>query len=107
MAKSSSKANETVLPVPILSDKDRTNRMIANAYNLAEQRIEDGTASSQLLLYFLKLGDESREAELEKLRCENQLLQEKIETIRQSRANETAYTDVIKAMRMYSGNDGV
>lgn len=101
------KVKETVLPVPILSDKDRTNRMIANAYSLAEQRIEDGTASSQLLLYFLKLGDESREAELEKLRCENQLLQEKIESIRQSRTNEAAYADVLRAMRTYSGKDGV
>lgn len=101
--KSDSTVVESGYETPILSDKDRLNQITASAYNLAEQKILDGTAPSQLILYFLKLGDESREEELKKLRTENELLNEKIETLRQSRRNEAAYADVIRAMREYNG----
>lgn len=101
--KSDNSVVESGYETPILSDKDRLNQITASAYNLAEQKILDGTAPSQLILYFLKLGDESREEELKKLRTENELLNEKIETLRQSRRNEAAYADVIRAMREYNG----
>lgn len=98
-----SKPEESSYPTAILSDKNRLNQITASAYNLAEQKILDGTAPSQLILYFLKLGDESREEELKKLRRENELLNEKIESLRQTRRNEAAYAEVIKSMREYNG----
>ena len=55
---------------PTLSPEALENRQIFLANRLAEQKLLDGTASSQLIVHFLKLGTTKNQLEIEKLRAE-------------------------------------
>ena len=78
--------------------------MISLAVDLAEQQLRDGTASSQVITHYLKLGTRKEELEREKLIQENKLLQAKTENLEASKRIEELYTDAIKAMRNYGGH---
>lgn len=82
----------------------RENQMISYAMDLAEQQILDGTASSQVITHFLKLGTEKERLEREKLKQENELLKAKAHVLESSEEMKIMYEEAIKAMRTYSGN---
>ena len=89
---------------PALSPEARENQLIALAVDLVEQRLIDGTASSQETTHFLKLGSMKNQLEMEKLREENKLLKAKTESIQSAKRVEELYAEAINAMRRYSGN---
>ena len=89
---------------PALSPEARENQLISLAVDLVEQRLLDGTASSQETTHFLKLGSMKNQLEMEKLREENKLLQAKTESIQSAKRVEELYAEAINAMRRYSGN---
>ena len=57
---------------PATTIEGRENQLISLAIDRAEQQIRDGTASSQVLVHYLKLGS-TRE------RMEKQLMEQKLE----------------------------
>ena len=89
---------------PALSPEARENQLISLAVDLVEQRLLDGTASSQETTHFLKLGSMKHRLEMEKLQEENKLLQAKTEALQSAKRVEELYTEAISAMRRYSGN---
>ena len=89
---------------PALSPEARENQLIALAVDLVEQRLLDGSASSQETTHFLKLGSMKNHLEMEKLREENKLLKAKTESIQSAKRVEELYAEAINAMRRYSGN---
>lgn len=89
---------------PALSPEARENQMISLAVDLAEQQLRDGTASSQVITHFLKLGTTRAELEKEKLKRENELLSAKKESLQSMKRTEELMAEAIKAMRNYSGN---
>ena len=89
---------------PALSPESRENQLISLAVDLVEQRLLDGSASSQETTHFLKLGSMKNQLEMEKLREENKLLQAKTESIQSAKRVEELYAEAINAMRRYSGN---
>ena len=89
---------------PALSPESRENQLISLAVDLVEQRLLDGTASSQETTHFLKLGSMKNQLEMEKLREENKLLKAKTESIQSAKRVEELYAEAINAMRRYSGN---
>ena len=89
---------------PALSPEARENQLIALAVDLVEQRLLDGSASSQETTHFLKLGSMKNQLEMEKLREENKLLKAKTESIQSAKRVEELYAEAINAMRRYSGN---
>ena len=89
---------------PALTPEARENQLIALAVDLVEQRLLDGSASSQETTHFLKLGSMKNQLEMEKLREENKLLQAKTEYIQSAKRVEELYAEAINAMRRYSGN---
>lgn len=91
---------------PALTPEARENQLIALAVDLVEQRLLDGTASSQETTHFLKLGSMKNRLEMEKLKEENKLLQAKTESIQSAKKVEELYAEAINAMRRYSGNGG-
>jgi cell division protein FtsB len=77
--------------------------MIALAVNAAEEQLMNGTASSQVITHYLKLGSTKTRLENEKLQAENDLLKAKIEALNSQKRTEELYAEALKAMRDYSG----
>lgn len=89
---------------PALTPEARENQMVARAMDLAEQQLLDGTASSQVITHFLKLGSMREKLEREKLKKENEMLKAKTEVLESSKRVEELYADALNAMKKYSGN---
>ena len=88
---------------PGITPEARENQLISDAMDLAEQQIRDGTASSQIITHFLKLGTTKMELEKEKLRNETELMRARREAIESTQHSEELYENAINAMRRYSG----
>lgn len=91
---------------PALSPEARENQLISLASDLAEKQLLEGTASSQVITHFLKLGTQAKQLELEKLRNENSLLAAKTEALQSAKRTEELIADALDAMKMYSGQGG-
>lgn len=102
-AKPTSAKTESRKIRPALTPEARENQMIALAVDLVEQRLLDGTASSQETTHFLKLGSMKNRLEMEKLQEENRLLKARTEALQSAKRVEELYSEAIKAMRRYSG----
>ena len=74
------------------------------AVALAEKQIREGTASSQVITHFLKLGTEKAKLERDLLEKQRELITAKTEAIRAQEKNAELYAQAIKAMQIYSGN---
>ena len=88
---------------PALTPEARENQLIALAIDLVEQRLIDGTASSQETTHFLKLASSKAKSEKERLELENELTKAKTKSIQQADRIVALYTEAIAAMRRYGG----
>lgn len=88
---------------PASTPEARENQLIAMAYDLAEERMRNGTATSQEITHFLKLGSEKSRLESQKLHKEVELLKAKTEVLESGKVAEELYSKAIDAMRKYSG----
>ena len=90
---------------PATTPEARENQLVSLAYDVAEKEMRAGTASSQIVSHFLKLGSTREELEKERLRNENLLMQAKIEALQSAARVEELYADAIAAMRNYAGGE--
>jgi hypothetical protein len=90
---------------PATTIEGRENQMIDKAISLAERQLEDGSASSQVITHFLKLGSVREQLEREKLAAEITLNQAKIDNMASAARVEALYGEAITAMRTYSGQE--
>lgn len=90
---------------PALTPEARENQLIAEAIDLAEKQITEGTASSAVICHYLKLGSTKAKLENEKLQEENKLLRAKTEALESQKNVEQLYKDAIAAMSEYRGVD--
>lgn len=107
MAKKIKLNNDTekrIVTRPALTPEARENQLISYAMDLVEQRLLNGTASSQETTHFLKLGSIKHREELERIRLENDLIKAKTKNINSMETSEQLYKDAIAAFQMYSGN---
>lgn len=81
--------------------KARENQLISLAVDCAEKQLREGTASSQLITHYLKLGSSKNELEVEALKEEIKLLKAKTSHIETMKECEERYSEVIKAMSSY------
>ena len=89
---------------PATTPEARENEMISLATDLAEEQIREGSASSQVISHFLKLGSTRERLEQERLQHENELTRVKIEQIESQKRVEELYMEALTAMRSYSGD---
>ena len=89
---------------PALTPEARENQLISLAYDLAEKHLREGTATSQEITWFLKLGSTREKLEQERLAHENELTEAKKESLKAQETKEQIYKDAINAMKAYSGN---
>lgn len=90
---------------PALTPEARENQMIFLATELAEQQLRDGTASSQVITHFLKLGSSKEKLEHDILKEQKKLITAKTEALESSKRIEELYANAITAMREYGGHD--
>lgn len=88
---------------PATTTEARENQLISLAVDLAEQQLRDGTASSQVITHYLKLGSTKERLEKEKLAEENKLLKAKTENLKSQQRTEELYAKALMAMQDYSG----
>lgn len=87
---------------PALTPDQRENELIGLAVDLAEQQLRAGTASSQVIAHYLKLGSSRERLEKERLISENRMLRAKAEALDSQRRTEELYAEAIRAMRDYA-----
>ena len=87
---------------PAITPEGREDQMIAYAVDLAEEQLRNGTASSQVITHYLKLGSMREKYEKEKLLQEIKLLTAKTEAIKSEKERDILYAQAIEAMRRYS-----
>ena len=92
---------------PALTPEGRENQLIALAMDLAEQRLRDGTATSQEVTHFLRLGSPRNRLEEEKLKKEIELLEAKKSDLESREKVEELYSEAMKAFGIYSGQTNV
>lgn len=103
--KSPNTSNQNQRPMrPALTPEARENQLIALAIDLVEQRLIDGTASSQETTHFLKLASRKAKLEQERLALENELIKAKTKNLYDQADLKVLYEDAIAAMRRYSGH---
>lgn len=88
---------------PGLTPEAREKQLISLAVDLAERQLEEGTASSQVITHYLKLGSTREKLERERLEEENKLLRAKTKALANAEEIKALYEDALKAMRNYAG----
>lgn len=102
--KSENASGSAKLMRPATTPEARENQLISLAVDLAEKQLREGTASSQVITHYLKLGSTREKLERERLVEENRLLRAKTKAIDSTEEMKVLYKDAIKAFRTYSGH---
>lgn len=91
---------------PASTPEARENQLISLAVDLAEKQLLEGTASSQVISHFLKLGSTKENIEKEMLLEQKKLIEAKTQTLQSAQRIEELYANALNAMRNYSGQGG-
>lgn len=88
---------------PARTPEAREDELASAAYDLAEEQIRNGTASSQVVTHFLKAGSRRERMEQMRMTHEIELMQVKKEQLEGQKRVEELYVSALEAMRSYSG----
>jgi hypothetical protein len=91
---------------PATTPEARENQLISLAVDLAEKQLSEGTASSQVIAHFLKLGSTKERIEKEILESQKELIVAKTEAMKSAKRVEELYSNALNAMKSYSGKSG-
>jgi hypothetical protein len=90
---------------PARTPEARELELSSAAYDLAEEQIRSGTASSQVITHFLKAGSMRERLEQQRMEHEIELMDVKREQLEGQKRVEELYVSALEAMRSYSGHD--
>ena len=90
---------------PALTPEARENQLISLAVDLAEKQLREGTASSQVITHYLKLGSTKEKLEKEILEKQKELIEAKTQSLQSAKRIEELYENALEAMRRYSGRN--
>lgn len=97
-------ASKKKLP-PASSPQIREHQLVSMAMDLAEKQILDGTASSQVITHFLKLGSSREYVEQAIAEEKKKLLEAQVGQIESEEKTAAMYEQALAAMKEYSGNE--
>ena len=86
---------------PVRSDEARESRLISLAVDVAEKQLEEGTASSQIIVHYLKLATTREKIEKEILERQKDLIEAKTDSLRANQQLSELFTQAIEAMKNY------
>ncbi len=87
------------------SPEEREAQLISLAMDRVEERMMNGTASSQEYVHFLRAASTKERYETEKVALELELVKAKTENLRLQQKNEELYANALKAFKRYTGAD--
>lgn len=90
---------------PALTPEARENQLISLAYDLVEERLRNGTATSQETTHFLKLGSAKERIEREILEKQKELISAKTEAIQSAKRIEELYAEAVRVLGTYQGRE--
>ncbi len=90
---------------PALSPEARENQLVSLAVDLAEEQLRNGTATSQVITHYLKLGSSREKLEKEKIALENELVKAKTEAVASTKDIKEMYEAAMASFRKYSGQE--
>lgn len=90
---------------PAISKEAREGQMIALAEKLAEKQLREGTASSQVITHYLKLGTERERKEIELMEMEKHVKAAKVESITAMTEIRKMFGEAMNAFKIYRGGD--
>lgn len=90
---------------PAMSPEARENQLVSLAVDLAEKQLIAGTASSQVITHYLKIGSIKEKKELELLEEQKKLMEAKTKSLQSGQKIEELYSNALKAMRDYTGQN--
>jgi len=88
---------------PARTPEEQESILISKSLKLIEKQIDDGSASSQVLSLYAKLGSSRERLEQERLRRENKVLEQKVKTMEAAVDIKNLMADAIDAFKGYSG----
>lgn len=103
MARASSSNNGHQRRSPARTPEAREDELASAAYDLAEDQIRSGTASSQVITHFLKAGSRRERMEQMRMEYEMELMQVKKQQLEGQQRVEELFVHAIEAMRSYQG----
>lgn len=90
---------------PARSPEALESTMISLAMDQAREQLENRTASSQVLIHFLKLGASIAEYEKEKIKADVELAKAKVSNLESQKNSEELLQRALRAFSTYSGGD--
>lgn len=88
---------------PATSPQQREMQIIDGAYDLAEEQIRGGTASSQVITHFLKAGSMRERLEQQRMEHEIELMEAKKAHMESQKRVEALFGEALSAFRGYAG----
>lgn len=104
MKRKGEKLNVSDRPAPKTPEEEK-QYMIWLATKRAEQQLIDGTASSQVIVHYLKMGSPREQLEEDILKRQKNLIEAKTESLHSTKEMTELYNNAIKAMQRYQGVD--
>lgn len=83
--------------------KAREEQLSALAVDLAEKQLREGTASAQVISFYLRKSSPKEQLEIKKLEEEVAMLKAKTAALESNARMEELYSNAIKAMQLYGG----
>ena len=74
------------------------------AYDLAEKKLLDGTASSQLIHDLIVAGSQSEQLKQKRMKAEIKLADAKVASIKAAETSKELYEQAMSALKKYQGN---
>lgn len=97
--------NETIREIrPALNPDAREQQMISLAVDCAEKQLLEGTASSQVIVHYLKLATKKERIENEIREEQKKLIEAKTENLQSAKRVEELYQKAMDAMSVYTGH---
>lgn len=101
--KSSNSSESSRKMRPAMTPEARENQLVSLAVDLAEKQLIEGTASSQVITHYLKLGSTKERIEKEILEKQKELIEAKTDSLKSGKRIEELYANALNALRSYSG----
>ena len=86
-----------------MSVEAHQNQMISLANKCAEEQLRKGTASSQIICHYLKMGSERERLAVEQAKADLELTKAKTKAIESSERMDEMFTKALKVFSSYRG----